>query len=531
MSKNIKLLLIIMIMILLPFTVGCVNSENSSYILAYDVSGEATNLDPQTANDESSLLVISNIFEGLFGFDDDGKICKLLANEVSISADELTYTITMRDDSYWEDGSIVDAEDFVYAWRRVVDPNTNSYAKNQFLSIKNAQQIIGGELDVSHLGVRAINDFTIEIKLEYKNDNLIEALASSFAMPCNKDFFESTRGKYGLQLDRVMTNGVFELVTWRKGDVMHLAKNKEHYDAINILPSQINLHVKTTEQTNQRLLQNEIHSTFVKAEDIDLFSKDTYTKTPVKSNTWGLVLNQNNEILSNDYIRKAIASCFDRSSYERYVTENLTMTNAIVSSEILLFDDYFRDIASTNSLGYKFDKDQAYKYLQLGAEELEFENIKVLNLIVNIDEFNNLSQFFSYPSQILQEELSLFINIEELSTIEYNKRISSKNFDIAFVGIGSSDNTIASILNQFKTGNYFGYSSEIFEETLEKAINSTNKEEAQKNYIQAEKILLQEVAFIPMLNKHDYFVEGAGVSGHSYNEKTGLISFKKAKLS
>lgn len=531
MSNRIKLILMTIIMLFIPLITSCNNLENTSYILAYDLSTEATNLDPQTAVDESSLLVISNIFDGLFGFDDDGKIYKVLADDIELSSDELVYTIKMREDSYWSNGEPVQANDFVYAFQRVVDPNTNSFAKNNFMSIKNAPEIIAGELAPTTLGVKAISTYTIQIELSQPNDNLIEALASSYSLPCNEEFFLSTKGKYGLEVSRVLSNGVFELTTWRKGEVIRISKNYSHYDAANILPAQINLHVKTTEDTIQRLLQNDIHSTFVKAEDIDFFTGSRYTITPVKSVTWGLVLNHNNQILSNLNIRQAIASCFDRSSYDRYVTENLTTTTSIIPNEILLFDDYFRDISNAENLGYKFDTDIANEYLRIGTQELEFESIKVLNLIVNKDLFPNLIQFFAYPSQIFQEELSLFINVEELSTAEYNKRISSRNFDIAFTEINSSDNTIANIFNQFKTGNYFGYSSQEFEDMLDLAISGTNKEETQQNYILVEKILLDEVAIIPMLNKHDYFVEAVGVSGHSYNEKTGLISFKSAKMS
>ena len=123
---------------------GCSHSGTDGQIFRYDITSEPTNLDPQLANDHESMLVIQNSFEGLLTVDEDNQIAQGVAERYEVSDDDLIYTFYLRQDAKWSDGTPVTAEDFVFAFQRLVDPATLSPHASSFFCIKNAQSIYQG---------------------------------------------------------------------------------------------------------------------------------------------------------------------------------------------------------------------------------------------------------------------------------------------------------------------------------------------------------------------------------------------------
>ena len=93
------------------------------------------------------------------------------------------------------------ANDFVFAFKRIFEKNTKSPYAESFSCIKNAGKIITGELGADSIGVTAKGDFELEIDLDYPNANFLSLMTTSAAKPCNEQFFNNTKGKYGLETD------------------------------------------------------------------------------------------------------------------------------------------------------------------------------------------------------------------------------------------------------------------------------------------------------------------------------------------
>ena len=125
-------------------------------------------LDPQQATDGTSFEVIADYTDGLMQMDADGQAVNAIAESYDISEDGLTYTFHLRADANWSNGEPVTANDFVFAWQRAVDPeiaSEYSYMLSDIGQIVNAQEIIDGTKDKSELGVTAVDDKTLEVKL------------------------------------------------------------------------------------------------------------------------------------------------------------------------------------------------------------------------------------------------------------------------------------------------------------------------------------------------------------------------------
>ena len=133
----------------------------------YRLLDQFPTLDPQLNQDVSGFHVIRDLFEGLLSQDASGKLVPGVATGYTASNGNTTYTFTLREDARWSNGDPVTAHDFVYAWRRAVDPDTASpYAWYlELTGMVNARAILAGELAPAELGVRAVDDRTLEVKL------------------------------------------------------------------------------------------------------------------------------------------------------------------------------------------------------------------------------------------------------------------------------------------------------------------------------------------------------------------------------
>ncbi len=133
----------------------------------YRVLDEHSSVDPQIVEDVSGSEIVRDLFEGLYNQDADGNLVPGVALSHTVSDDKLTYTFTLRDNAVWSDGKPVTAGDFEYAWKRLADPETAS-PYQWFISVmglKNGEAVMGGEAPVDDLGVKAIDDNTLEVTL------------------------------------------------------------------------------------------------------------------------------------------------------------------------------------------------------------------------------------------------------------------------------------------------------------------------------------------------------------------------------
>lgn len=510
---------------------GC-NLTNKSYLVAYDILSEPKNLDPQTASDQASLTVINNIFEGLFYIDEFSAIQNGVAKNMVKSSDGLVYTIELKEDVLWTNGDEVTAADFVFGLQRLLNPDTNSPAASQFFSIKNGEAVNRGEISPTELGVRALSEKELQIELAYENDNLKYLLATTYALPCNQKFFNQTKGKYGLQSDKIMSNGPFDIYSWKHDEIIKLRKSESYHDAAGVKPTGVNLYISVEKTTEERLLDEVVNAALITGSVIEQFSKKGYNTEAIENATWGLYFNTEQKSLADVNIRKAIAASFSRESYQDKLQEDLSVAAAMIPHSIMLFDKNFREYAG-EVVTPAFDTKSGNDYYKTGLTALGLQELPALKLLINQDAKTDAAEYFSYPSQIFQKELALFINIDEVNQKEYDRRIQAGEFDIALYRLSSADNSVGGILSSFSSQsphNYSGYQSAEYDWLLADALSKTKQQDSINGYIAAEKKLVEDSVFIPMFYATDYFVSTSQTTGIIYNKRTGLISFKNAVI-
>ncbi len=205
--------------------------------------GDPGSLDPHKVSGDWENRVVGDYIEGLVTEDPFAKPIPGQAESWEISDDGTVYTFHLRDDIQWTDGTPVTAHDFVFAFQRIMDPATASdYAYLQY-PIKNAEAINSGEItDFSQLGVKAIDDKTLEITLEQPTPFFLDALMHYTAYPVPKHLVEEL-GDAWTNVENIVANGPYKVVEWVPGSYVRSVKNDMYYDAENVQIDEVYYHV------------------------------------------------------------------------------------------------------------------------------------------------------------------------------------------------------------------------------------------------------------------------------------------------
>ncbi len=240
---------------------GCSEKTNDAYIY-FELPRIPSTLDPQTASEDSELLIIRNIYEGLLRLDKDGNIVCGAAE--SYEKNGLKYTFKIREDAIWSNGEPVTADDFVFAFMRAVNPKTKAPYASRLKSIKNAGAIISGKKNYKTLGVKAENSKTLIINLDYEDKNFEKNLTTSVAMPCNEKLFSESAGKYGLLKDYIISNGSYRLTKWNKTSFgIRLYRHEEYTGSFYAKNAAIFITCREDEDVKEKLKENHIDMAFV----------------------------------------------------------------------------------------------------------------------------------------------------------------------------------------------------------------------------------------------------------------------------
>lgn len=215
----------------------------SAVTLQMHNGGDPGSLDPHKVSGDWENRVVGDYIEGLVTEDAGANPIPGQAESWEISEDGTVYTFKLRDSANWTDGTPVTAHDFVFAFQRLFDPATASdYAYLQY-PIKNSAAINAGEItDFNELGVKAIDDKTLEITLEASTPFFLDALTHYTAYPVPKHLVEK-HGDAWIEMENIVANGPYKIVEWLPGSYVRSEKNADYYDAANVQIDEVYYHV------------------------------------------------------------------------------------------------------------------------------------------------------------------------------------------------------------------------------------------------------------------------------------------------
>ena len=524
------LCLILSMCLLLSLLCSC--SESSS-LIRYDISSRVGNLDPQFATDETDQMVIHNLFEGLVQQQPDGEITAALAESYSISDDECTYLFKLRENAQWRSEQPVTAHDFVFAFRRIFNVLSPSpYAQN-YISIRNAEAILNQGINVASLGVRAIDDYTLEFELSEPDSSFLERLCHSSAMPCNQEFFESTRGKYGTKKSAVASCGAFFLNLW-DDEKLYLKKNSSYYSADSVQTPGVylwinrdNPHAEEPVSLYSLLLEGKSDSCAVTYAQAEAAKELGYSCQENIGTVWALVVNPKHHQLSNENIRRSFFHSINREELDGFLSGNMVLTDRLIAPEISLFTEPYLDATTAKTNIYA--PEQAREEWQNGLNELGSLALDSMELLVPQD--GDAPFLCGMLQQMWQRNLSAFVNIAALPADELESRVASGDYDLAIVPFTASSNTPYDVLSRFHSLsplNLWNYVSEDFDRILHSASTSADNKKVLSAYVQAEELLYSDCVVFPMFHEISYILFAPNVTGIEIYPYGGMVRFRNA---
>ena len=286
---------------------GCGSGSNS---FTWFVDSIPANLDPQVASASADVIACENLYSGLVRKDPSGKYEPALCERWEKSSDGLTYTFYLKDGLTYTaaKGNATDyaitAEDFVFAFRRLFRAETNSPYAVEFAALENSAAVLAGQMPESALGVTASGPLTLVFHLSSADDNFLEKLTLPGAMPCDEEFFNSTRGTYGLNASSTLSSGSFYIYNWTaSGLFLHRDVSSPMIGSLRLVQN-----TGSTGKSAAQLIADEKCSAALDdtGEDTSLQSVD-YSDT-----TWALLFNSaEDSVFADQELRQALAGIAD----------------------------------------------------------------------------------------------------------------------------------------------------------------------------------------------------------------------------
>ncbi len=544
------LAMLLALLIALSFCCGCGDDENvikgAGHSFSYTLVGNPDTLDPQLAENTSAMTVLSNLFEGLLVLDAEGKLQNGVAESYTISEDQLQYTFKLRPDSYWyqaygdeaetaqpfgEEAKVaVTAQDFVFAFRRLFDFNYTAPNAAAFSCLANARAILEHKLSPSTIGVEATADDELVFTLDYPNSGFLLLLTSCAALPCNQAFFESTKGRYGLDEESIIGNGSFSMKRWLydeygKYNVIQLTRNPLNHEVRRVFPTDLNLYIEKTDADAAKIFTNGNADCYVSTQST-LINRADYHAESAYSLTLGLIANPESHF-GNENVLGAMALTLDRSLYPDGSPDVLP-ASGILPPAVQLLNKSCRDLIADSAYQH-YDPNEADRLYHKALRKLhisELEEGKILVCAGMMDYGLLHEMLLTWGS-----ELDLHFSIEEVPESEYESRIRSGDYVLALYPVTGAYHDATAVLESYLADeNLRCTEQDAVRRLLERAASAPALADCVELYRQAEELILSDYCFIPLFYKQRYLICKNGVSDVVFNPFSGQVEFSQAKF-
>lgn len=529
-----KILSIFFILLMTLLNTSCSKGNLKDQILNYNLPSEPKSLDPQISDDYSSNIILVNIFEGLTRLDENDNVIPGVAETFESENNNTLFTFHLRKNTFWSDENKtpVTANDFLFGFKRAIDKNTQAPFVSSLFCIKNAKKINSGQLDISNLGVKVIDDYTLKIELEYPNEDFLKITSTLITMPCNEEFFNSSNGQYGLELKTILGNGPFKFKNkygWDHFHNINLVKN-ENYQG-NTLPSinGINFEIgKEMTNTIGKLKNNLLDAALINNSEVNLAKKENMNLVAAEDTLLALTFNLSDAMYSNSNIRKGILSSINRELATSNIPDECTIANNLTLNDLKVNGSKF-----INNYGDELfikESSEAKNLLNLGLKELKASELKGTNILC-LDEPKTKATV-SNIIESLNKNLKINFNMTPLEKNDLISRINSKNFQIALAPTILEDDSAFDFFNTFTSSskkNTVSLNDQYYDKLLTQAYNSNDKNITIEILSLAEKYLNEKAIIYPIYKEKKYFACSKNVSGILFYKYKNGVDFLHTK--
>lgn len=491
--------------LLLGLLSGCHRENGVSFRVA--MGSVPATLDPALAATDEEKTVVSHLFENLMKLQSDGSGGTTAVNGVARSYQcdttaegQETYTFKLRSSAAWSDGTKVTAQDFVYAWKRLVDPATGSKNARILDMVAGYSAARTGE---DALQVSAPDDETFVVALSGRCPYFIDSVCTAAAtMPVQSA--AAAQENWSMSPDTLVTNGPYTVASW-ENDTMLLQQTDGYHDARRLGPESISFRFTADAKTANSLFEKG-DADFVLgltdeavAKKIDSWMPDYYPETSV------VLLNQLSDLTSNENVRRAMGLVIDRNA----IAELLGSRTHLAAEGLVTWGIRSTTGGQFRDFGSAVDNDsENYEKNCQTAQELMKEagytatKLKSLTPVIMLYESDGTADSLVLLLQkTWKEKLGLSVTLKGVSSEEITQALERGEYTLAALRVTSDRNDATGFLNRWRMGeedNYANFTSSAYDMLLRVAAVSASQEARDAYLEDAERLLIEKGNVIPM---------------------------------
>lgn len=515
---------------------GSQQAGNKKQVLNWSENNPISTQDPSLTTDSTSFQAELNTQEGLYRLNKKQQPKLALAKSEKTSKDGKTYTFTLRP-AKWSNGDKLTAHDFVYALRRTVTPSTKSTMAFYLYQIQNAEAINKGQKSPSSIGVKALGNEKLQIKLVRPVSYFKRFLAFPLFFPQNQKFINKVGKKYGTAAKYTIASGPFKMTGWNGSNKQFaLVKNKNYWDAKNVKLQRVNETISESATTSYNLYQSgKLDQTFLGGQEVaaNKHSKEFYARP--QSALQRIDLNMTRfPIFKNYHIRHALSLALNRQQLANVLKDGSLPAKGFVPS----------GMGKNPQTGEAFDKEayvksgvesnlaEAKKELALGYKQTGKKSINVTLTTSDTDSGKQVGEFVQ--SQ-LEQLPGVKIRVNTLPHTTLISRQAAKNFDITIESWKAILGDPINFLDVFESDasyNQTGWKNAQYDKLLDESENvyGNKPEQRWKRLVAAEKLLMKKQVTIPLVQLAQPAMIKSNVKNVSFNPVGIPYDFKNVYL-
>lgn len=471
---------------------------------------EPTSLNTLLATYAYDFTPINAMIECLYRDDENDVPQPAGAETVDISDDKLVYTFHLREDATWSNGDPVVATDYEFAWQQALNPEVASDYAYMLYFIHNAEPYFNGEVEWSEVGVKVIDDYTLEVTLDNPLPYATDLFAFPTLAPINQKFYEEVGAdKYATDAEYFCCNGMYELTEWSHNSQIVFQKREDYWNADAVGPDEIVYKIITDSQAGlNSYLSREIDYTDLDSGEVVQQAETAGFEVGVKParSSYYLIVNTEDEFMSNQNLRLALAYSIDKQALVDtvYQNDNQPMTSFTPPAIMGANDSSFQE-ALVAERGEMYpgsgDLEKAQEYLQAALEELGC-TVDELNLSIDCADDSLRRNCATFLQEQWRQNLGIEnIAVNSMQTKQVSANRQSGDYCMSLGGWSPDYNDAINFLDLWVTdggNNDSFWSNEEYDNLIAQATAEADEEVRQQYLFDAEEILAAEMPVIPL---------------------------------
>lgn len=479
-------------------------------VFRYSTSTEPTTLDPTKSNSIPDNEVQHALTESLVR-NTGGEVNPGVAESWEVSEDGLTYTFHLNPDAKWSDGEQITAQDFVYSWQRLMNPDTA--APYAFIGeyIKNGLAVEKGEMDPSQLGVVAQDDTTLVVTLERPTVYFLSMIgAQAQFAPLRQDIVEEYGSDFAADYEKNVYSGPYVL-TKSSDNQWFFEPNEEYWDRDSIKMDRVELNYVQNPDTAVAMYEDG-ELDYVQLPSASISAYEGKDNTFLNGNVDYFYFNVGGDCpeLANKNMRLALNYALDRNKYNQLVNSGYYKpSTGLVFSGLTGIESTYGEESTLE--GYPLDGDdaKAKEYLNAALSELGYSDPSEVTLTLTTTDTESAKKQAEVCQEMWNKTLGINIEIEQITYAECLSRQQSGDFEIVWAGWGSDYDDPYSYLELFMSSsayNYSGFQNDEYDALMTATQTEIDAAKRMNMMHQAEQILIDEGAFLPQAEREIHYL-------------------------